>query len=202
MAVGLFYKDISVLKKAIKFLIQYFPNNNNLKIWDAGCGLGAEPLSISILLNNKQHKKYINSFKIIASDIDECNLIEKLLNEAIVHKSDIRKIPKSTIKKYFISYYNQDYYLISQEIKDKITFFQHNLISLLPLDFDFNMIICKNVLNHIKKKYWIRIFKMFHSVLVNNGILVLNNEHQLPSEIYDYFKKISKKESIFLKKNY
>jgi chemotaxis methyl-accepting protein methylase len=199
MAIGNLYKDNEMLSLAVKLLLNRNKNKTKIKIWDSGCGFGAEPIAISLILLNEVKQKQFK-YKIFASDIDECNLTRKLLQEAVVHFSDIQGFPKHIIKRYFNLSNNSDYYFVSENIIDNICFKKHDLSSFSPISFDFNMIICKNVLKHIDKLYWMDIIKMFHSALVPKGFLIINSEQEMPFEIEFLFKKIFVNNIIILEK--
>ena len=63
----------------------------------------------------------------------------------------------------------------------------------------YNLIICKNVLLHLQPAQRIEVFKMFYSVLDNNGLIAMENTQAMPVEVSHLFESISSNSKIFKK---
>jgi len=156
-------------KKVIPQLIQRF--GKNLKIWSAACSTGDEPYSLVMALS--RHLP-LNQIKIIATDIDK-QVIEKAKMGLYSAKS-IASVPDDLKKKYFTQVGPS--YKISDEIKSRVTFKQHNLLK-DSYDSNWHMIVCRNVLIYFTEEAKVEIFDKFNKSLAKNGYLFIGSTEQI-----------------------
>ncbi len=156
-------------KDIIPLLIQRF--GRNLKIWSAACSTGDEPYSLVMALS--RHLP-LNQIRIYATDIDK-TVIEKAKTGLYAEKS-IAGVPDDLKKKYFTKIGNS--YQISDEIKNRVTFSQHNLI-LNDYQKDYHFIICRNVLIYFTEEAKDAVFKKFYQSLTPGGILFIGSTEQI-----------------------
>jgi len=71
MAFTFFFRDRHTLEHLTRLLANNISQINELKIWDAGCAMGQEPYTISIMLSEVLSDSDYSKIKIIATDIDE-----------------------------------------------------------------------------------------------------------------------------------
>lgn len=199
MGFTFFYRDRHTLEQLVYQMINSFDINYPFKIWDAGCSNGAEPYTFAMILREQIGKEWFSKIKIIATDIDEYSNFEKIIPAGIYPKSDLERMPEEIFKKYFIKYDDFNRYIIIEEIKSKITYIKHNLLSLEPVEKNFDVVICKNVLLHFSNQERIDVLKMYHLVLSKNGLLATEQTQSLPDELTDYFEKIIPNANIYRK---
>ncbi|MCR5503308.1 MAG: protein-glutamate O-methyltransferase CheR [Lachnospiraceae bacterium] len=156
-------------KDVIPELIEKF--GKNLKIWSAACSTGDEPYSLVMALS-----KHIplNQIRIYATDIDK-TVIQKAQTGLYAEKS-IAGVPDDLKKRYFTKIGNS--YQISEEIKSRVTFRQHNLI-LNDYQKDFNFIVCRNVLIYFTEEAKDDVFKKFYQSLKPGGVLFIGSTEQI-----------------------
>ncbi|QUH26997.1 CheR family methyltransferase [Serpentinicella alkaliphila] len=146
-------------------------NKSNIKIWSAACSTGEEPYSLVMLLT-----KFLplNQINIIATDID-LGAINKAKVGLYTAKS-VANLPKVHIDKYFTQV--SDSYKISESIKSRVTFEQHNLLKdTYPKNCD--LIICRNVMIYFTEEAKHEIYHKFHDSLVKDGILFVGSTEQI-----------------------
>jgi len=143
----------------------------NLKIWSAACSTGDEPYSLVMALS--KHVP-INQIKIYATDIDK-QILEKAKLGLYSAKS-IENVPAEFKKKFFTEIGGS--YKISDEIKSRVEFKQHNLLK-DPYPTDLNMIVCRNVLIYFTEEAKDEVFRKFNSCLVSKGILFIGSTEQI-----------------------
>lgn len=199
MGFTFFYRDRHTLEQLVYQMINSFDINYPFKIWDAGCSNGAEPYTFAMILREQIGKEWFSKIKIIATDIDEYSNFEKIIPAGIYPKSDLERMPEEIFKKYFIKYDDFNRYIIIEEIKSKIKYIKHNLLSLEPVEKNFDVVICKNVLLHFSNQERIDVLKMYHLVLSKNGLLATEQTQSLPDELTDYFEKIIPNANIYRK---
>jgi len=150
MAFTYFFRDMQTLDLITKYVIPEVKGNRHIKVWDAGCAHGPEPYSIAIMFRESMSHFMFRNLKIYASDIDTSSRFDEIIANGIYPEGEIKRIPSEIRKKYFSQNGQPGYYKISDEIKSRLTFTQHDLLSLTPVATDFNLIVCKNVLLHFK----------------------------------------------------
>jgi len=147
---------------------------------------------------NMSHFMFRN-VKIYASDIDTSSRFGEIIVNGVYPEGEIKRIPSEIRKKYFSKNGRPGYYEISDEIKSCLTFTQHDLLSLTPVATDFNLIVCKNVLLHLKPKERVDVIKMYHDVLVPGGFFVTEQTQKMPMELESHFQQVVGNAQLFRK---
>ena len=156
-------------KQFIPMLIEKF--GKNLKIWSAACSTGDEPYSLVMALS--RHLP-LNQIKIIATDIDKQILAQAKVG--IYNEKSIASVPKDLRDKYFTKIGNS--YQISNEIKSRVDFRQHNLIK-DPYPDKCDFIICRNVLLYFTEEAKDDVFRKFCKSLKTGGFLFIGSTEQI-----------------------
>ena len=156
-------------KQFIPMLIEKF--GKNLKIWSAACSTGDEPYSLVMALS--RHLP-LNQIKIIATDIDKQILAQAKVG--IYNEKSIASVPKDLRDKEFTKIGNS--YQISNEIKSRVDFRQHNLIK-DPYPDKCDFIICRNVLIYFTEEAKDDVFRKFCKSLKTGGFLFIGSTEQI-----------------------
>lgn len=143
----------------------------NLKIWSAACSTGDEPYSLVMALS-----KHIplNNIRIYATDIDK-QVIEKA-KVGLYSEKSLASVPQDLKEKYFVQVGPS--YKISDEIKARVQFKEHNLLKNDYLT-DFHLIVCRNVLIYFTEETKEDIYRKFHKALATGGILFIGSTEQI-----------------------
>lgn len=150
-----------------------------IRIWHAGCSTGEEVYSMAIFLKeaNLLHKSIL-----YATDI----------NPEVVTKAAGGIFSMRHMKEYsdnylqsggreeFSRYYtaNYDSVLFSEELKKRMVFSTHNLVSESSFN-QFQLILCRNVLIYFEKELQGRVFGLFDESLDKLGYLALGSKETL-----------------------
>ncbi len=156
-------------QQIIPELIQKF--GPNLKIWSAACSTGDEPYSLVMALS--RHLP-LSQIRIYATDIDK-QVIAKAKTGLYGEKS-IASVPDDLKKKFFTKVGPS--YQISNEIKSRVDFKEHNLL-LDPYPGQLHMIVCRNVLIYFTDEAKDEVFKKFYQSLTSRGILFIGSTEQI-----------------------
>ena len=142
-----------------------------LKIWSAACSTGDEPYSLVMAFS-----KHIplNQITITATDLDK-QVIAQAKNGVYAAKS-IAGVPDEFKKKYFTQIGAS--YKISDEIKSRVEFKEHNLLK-DPYPTGCHFIICRNVLIYFTDEAKDEIYKKFNASLVKDGLLFIGSTEQI-----------------------
>jgi chemotaxis protein methyltransferase CheR len=160
-----------VLEKEIfPYLFERF--GNDIKIWSAACSTGDEPYTLVMLM-----AKFIpiNKIKIIATDIDK-QVLEKA-QMGIYDEKSLKGLPKEYVAKYFTKVGGRSYQ-ISDEVKRRVEFRQHNLLKDSYPD-QCNMIICRNVMIYFTEEAKGVIYQKFNDALKKDGMLFVGSTEQI-----------------------
>lgn len=156
-------------KQIIPELISKF--GKNLKVWSAACSTGDEPYSLVMALS--RHIP-LNQINIIATDIDK-QVIEKA-KAGLYSEKSIAAVPDDLKKKFFTKIGPS--YKISDDIKSRVKFQQHNLLKDTYPD-KCDLIVCRNVLIYFTEEAKDEVFRKFNTSLKDGGILFIGSTEQI-----------------------
>lgn len=198
MAFTYFFRDLQTLELITTQVLPTLQGHKYIKVWDAGCAHGPEPYSIAIMLRENMSHFLFRNVKIYATDIDTSSRFDAIIAEGVYPEGEIERIPPELRAKYFRKN-ARGCYQISDEIKSCLTFVRHDLLSLTPAATDVNLIVCKNVLLHLRPEEQVDVIKMYHDVLVPGGFFVTEQTQKLPEEVAGLFEKVVSHGQLFRK---
>ncbi|MFN3305744.1 MAG: CheR family methyltransferase [Candidatus Kapaibacteriota bacterium] len=198
MAFSFFFRDIFILERLAEIISDSTKELKVVKIWDAGCALGQEPYSFAILLAEKLGYFTFKRVVIYATDVDETGEFGKTITNGIYPFQDISRIPNEIRDKFFRQI-SEDKFQIIDEIRSRVKFQRHDLLSFLPVDADFIAIICKNVLLHFSHSDRVKVLEMFYKALKTGGYLTVEQTQKIPDELANKFIQIFSNVSIYQK---
>ncbi len=143
----------------------------SLKIWSAACSTGDEPYSLVMALS--RHIP-LHMIRIMATDLDK-QVIAKA-KVGLYNEKSIAAVPEDFKKKYFTKVGLS--YQISNEIKSRVDFREHNLLD-NTYPRDFHMIVCRNVLIYFTEEAKDKVFRKFYQSLKPGGILFIGSTEQI-----------------------
>ena len=156
-------------KEIIPELIGKF--GKNLKVWSAACSTGDEPYSLVMALS--RHIP-LNQIKVYATDLDK-QVIAKA-KVGLYGEKSIASVPEDLKSKYFTKVGPS--YQISEEIKKRVEFKEHNLLrDTYPTDY--HLIVCRNVLIYFTEEAKDDVFRKFQKSLAHGGILFIGSTEQI-----------------------
>ena len=156
-------------EQVIPELIQKF--GKNLKIWSAACSTGDEPYSLVMALS--KHLP-LSNIKIYATDLDK-QVIAKA-KVGLYSEKSITSVPDDLKKKFFTKVGTS--YKISDEIKARVEFKEHNLLK-DTYPNDYHLIVCRNVLIYFTEEAKDEVFRKFYKSLASGGILFIGSTEQI-----------------------
>ncbi len=164
-----FYRNVDqwqiLDKEIIPELIQKF--GKNLKIWSAACSTGDEPYSLVMALS--RHIP-LNQIKIHATDLDKQVIAKAKIG--LYSEKSIANVPEDLKKKYFTKIGAS--YQISDEIKSRVEFKEHNLLK-DTYQTDYHLIVCRNVLIYFTEEAKDEVFRKFQKSIKPNGFLFIGS---------------------------
>lgn len=198
MAFTYFFRDIETIKEAVALARPLV--KKSLCVWNAGCASGQEPYSIAIALAEALSLQEFNRVEIIATDIDISNRFAKIIKEGLYPRSDLARLPADIFKKYFIEQDNSPDSQIIPDLRNKVKYLRHNLLTENAVGQDFTLVISKNTLMHFTPLERRTTIKMFHANMQVGAVLALGQVQDLPLVIEDLFERVSKTNLVFVKR--
>lgn len=156
---------------------------NKMRIWCCGCSTGEEAYSIAMTICETIKDISLYDIKILATDINYDALIEA--DNGVFSKEKMETINLNRKIKWFQKIETTDnlmVFKIKDEIKNMITFNQLNLFEQWPIQTQFDIIFCRNVIIYFKKDNINLILKKFHALLKDNGLLFLGHSENLQDQ--------------------
>ncbi len=146
--------------------------NDSLNIWSAGCSIGAEPYSLSIIMKELTPGK---RHRILATDLD----IEILAKaKKGIYTADEIKAMRSDRKVKYFTKTPDGKYAIKPEIKMPVDFKRHNLLK-DPFERNFDLILCRNVVIYFTEEAKAELYKNFFKALKPGGILFVGGTESI-----------------------
>ncbi|CAN2049597.1 two-component system, chemotaxis family, CheB/CheR fusion protein [Candidatus Magnetomoraceae bacterium gMMP-13] len=178
--------------KLISQLIKNKKEDASLRVWVPGCASGEEAYTIAILFmeNFKRFNKRAN-LQIFATDIDTNALEHARIGR--YPEGIATDLSPARLHEFFVK--EDDFYKVSNRLRDNIVFSEQNLISDPPFS-KLDLISCRNLLIYLEADVQSRVFELFHFALREGGHLMLGNSETI-GQHYDIFETISKKWRLF-----
>ena len=143
----------------------------NLKVWSAACSTGDEPYSLVMALSRQIP---LANIKVIATDIDK-QVLDKA-RMGLYNEKSIANVPKDLKDKYFKKIGTS--YQISDEIKRRVEFKEHNLLK-DPYPTSCNLVVCRNVVIYFTEEAKDEIYKKFNQCMTKGGVLFIGSTEQI-----------------------
>lgn len=156
-------------EEIIPGLIRKF--GTNLKIWSAACSTGDEPYSLVMALSRHIPLAQI---KIHATDIDK-QVLDKA-RMGLYNEKSIAAVPDDLKRKFFTQIGPS--YQISDEIKKRVEFQEHNLLK-DSYPTGCHMIVCRNVLIYFTDEAKDEVYRKFFRSLAPGGKLFIGSTEQI-----------------------
>lgn len=136
-----------------------------LKIWSAGCSIGSEPYTISMMMaENFPHKKY----SLLATDLDR-GALQRARSRGPYSSEDIRNLTPTQRRDYIST---AAPYFVNETLQRSIHFQEQDLF-VDRFDSGFDLIVCRNVVIYFTAEAKDRLYTKFQAALRPGGVLFL-----------------------------
>lgn len=199
MAFTYFFRDMHTLEHLTKAVVPYISGRSRVRFWDAGCAMGQESYSLAIMFAENLGHFAFKNIHIDATDIDGSNLFEKFFIDGVYPEMEIKRIPKEILDKYFKQNGQPGHFQIIDNIRSRVSYLKHDLLSLKPVGDNYSLILCKNVLLHFQPEQRAGVIRMFHNSLAPGGFLASEQTQKLPKGTSHLFKQVTEDAQLFKK---
>jgi chemotaxis protein methyltransferase CheR len=224
MAFTFFFRDSQTLELAIDDALPSLRGRAFIHVWDAGCAHGPEPYTLAILLRERMSDYIFRNVHIHATDIDSSFAAQ--VTSGVFAEAEVKRVPPEILQKYFrpvgvarpealrrawpVDQRTQatpiedsgrathpGFVEVVPELRAKVGFSQHDLLSLRPVREGLSLIVCKNVLLHFEEPQRIAVLRMFHQALQPGGTLVMEHTQKLPEPLAAFFQQVAPYAQVF-----
>ena len=199
MAFTYFFRDLQTLEAIGSHVVPALRARRYIKIWDAGCAMGPEPYSLAIMLRERMGATFGN-VRIYATDIDESGKFGEIISRGVYSKEQVKRVPNQVLKKYFKECDTPDHFIIAEELRRCVKYQKHDLLSFEPVQTGLGLVLCKNVLLHLKEEERVAVIRMFHEALEAGGFFAVEQTQELPGEVSGLFEPVTANTKLFRKK--
>ncbi len=203
MAFTFFFRDEPTLKVLLEHALPIVQGQAFIRIWDAGCAHGPEPYTLAILLRERMSEMLFRNVRIHATDMDP--QFGPQVGAGIFPEEELRRVPAELLERYFrpadggpgIPGWRR--FQVVDEVRSRIEFARHDLLSLVPVRQDLSLIVCKNVLLHFNVRQRCDVLRMFHGALRKDGLLVMEHTQKVPDVLSPLLEQVAPHAQVYRK---
>jgi chemotaxis protein methyltransferase CheR len=200
MAFTYFFRDLQTLEMIVEHVLPVVKTRRFITIWSAGCAMGPEPYTIAIILRENMGQMIFRNVRIIATDIDISDQFGRVIQEGSYPYGDLKRIPEAIFSRYFSPDERvPGNYVIAEEIRRRVEFQRHDLLTLVPVRDHINLVVCKNVLLHFSEEERRSVLMMFYYALEGDGFLITEQTQKMPPELGERFLQVIPHAQVFRK---
>lgn len=194
-----FFRDAEAFalieRDVVPELIAKARNNEELRIWVAGCATGEEAYSLAILIHEQLNAtKQPLKAKIFATDVHPASLT--VASTGTYSEASLADVSPQRLERYFTRV--KSGYQVTQELRQMVVFAPHNIIKDAPFT-KLDLITCRNLLIYLEPAAQKKVLSLFHFGLNTGGIVVLGPSES-PGELSDEFTPIDDRWKIYRKR--
>jgi|SRR5690554_1134245 len=169
-----FFRNPDMFQYLTKEIMPGLGKDGNLKMWSAGCAVGCEPYTLSILA----HEHYTGSWSILATDIDGGAIAQA--QEGVYDTDLVKSVPRQFMRKYFERCGEREFRIIPS-LKENVRFKRLDLLTeSYPRGLD--LILCRNVVIYFTEKAKTKILASLSQSLRPGGVIFIG----ATESFYDY----------------
>jgi two-component system, chemotaxis family, CheB/CheR fusion protein len=165
---------------------------NQLRIWSAGCATGEEAYSLAILVSEALGREAgLFNVRIFATDIDEDAV--RFARRGLYPPSALKGLSEEQIGRYFVE--EDGSYQVKKQIRSMIVFGEHDLAQRSPFPH-VDLVVSRNVLIYFSNELQRRALQLFAYSLRDGGYLVIGKAES-PSLLADLFTPVDRHNKVY-----
>ncbi|MGZ3775692.1 MAG: CheR family methyltransferase [Bdellovibrio sp.] len=189
-----FFRDIkcfqSIQNKILPEILKRLRPEESLKVWSAASSYGQEASSLAILFFEALSEAKAHNFEILGTDISQ-RVLEKAQTGRYTQLEVQRGLDPRRLVRYFKKD-SEDYWTFDPGLLKKIRYRKQNLLENFPSNFQFHLVLCRNVLIYQTPEKKADILKRMIRTIIPGGYLILGSgeaplgiEKDCETEIFD-----------------
>ena len=173
----------------LPYIYENHSQNNDLRLWCAGCSTGEEPYTLEMIIQDFfKDKPGKWDTQILATDIST-SVLKKAIR-GVYPVENLKDLPNNWINDYFEAF-DDRYRQVRESIKKLITYRKFNLMEeKFPFKRPFHIIFCRNVMIYFDTDTRDQLVNKFYDATVTGGFLFIGHSESLNymSTKYKYIK--------------
>ncbi|HEY9857040.1 MAG TPA: protein-glutamate O-methyltransferase CheR [Stenomitos sp.] len=168
-----FFRDpetFEELKRSI--LPELLSRFDRLRIWSAGCSIGAELYSVGMILDELGA---LDRCDLVGTDLDG-RILERAL-EGLYLPNEVRDVAPDRLARYFEAEEGR-YRFRGEAIRARCRFLRHNLFQ-DPEQSGWHLILCRNVVIYFHDRSKKRLFQAFYGALEPGGVYFVGRSERI-----------------------
>jgi chemotaxis protein methyltransferase CheR len=190
LAFTFFFRDQQVLERVVEHILPSLAGRSYPRIWDAGVAMGQEPYTLSIMLAERMNHFAFNNLRIDATDVESTGQFAQMIEAGLYPKDELSRLPKGILEKYFEPNGKPEYFRVIEEVRRRVAYQQHDLLSFQEIGHEYSLVLCKNVLLHFQPPERIDVLRMFHRALGRGGLFATELTQEMPPELTSLFERV------------
>ncbi|MBC7975132.1 MAG: hypothetical protein H7138_09120, partial [Myxococcales bacterium] len=171
------------------------PNDEELRVWVAGCATGEEAYSLAILFWEAfAARSRPVRLKMLATDVHQGSL--EHAGAGVYGDEQLQFVSPKRLQRFFTK--RSSGYQVSQDLRQLIVFARHNVTKDAPFT-KMNFISCRNMLIYFQPQPQRTVLSLFHFGLASGGVLFLGAS-ETPGALTDEFISIDDHWKIYRKR--
>ena len=179
--VSAFFRDLerwnalreNVMPELLQKALQLRPNDAGLRVWSAGCSIGAEPYTLAIMLDELSSAR---RHQILATDLDR-GALAKAKAGGPYTSEEVQNVSAPQRAAYFEP--GGPPFYVKPSLGKKIAFQEHNMLDgAYPAGMD--LIVCRNVVIYFTTETKEMLYRKFFQALRPGGILFVGATEIIP----------------------
>lgn len=173
-------------------LLESIPEQEQIRVWSAGCASGEEAYTIAIvLLEALGEKEFKRRVKIYATDIEEEALATA--RAAVYSPESLEPVSPELVERYFVE--SGRGLAFRPDLRRSVIFGRNELLEDAPIS-RIDLLICRNVLMYFTVEAQAKILSQFNFALRDRGFLFLGKSEMLTRHS-EFFAPVDVKFRIF-----
>lgn len=157
-----FFRNPDRFQELERAILPKLAQTGRLRIWSAGCSVGAEPYSLAI----SALECHLESVSIWATDVDEDALARA--RQGVYRPGEVQAVDPARLRRYFSP--AGDGWAVRPEVRRLVRFQRHDLLQdAFPLDWD--LIACRNVVIYFTEAARVDLWRRLAAALRPGGVL-------------------------------
>ena len=114
----------------------------------------------------------------------------KMIEAGLYPKDELSRLPEGILDKYFEPNGKPEYFRVIEQVRRRVVYQQHDLLSFREIGHGYSLVLCKNVLLHFQALERIEVLKMFHRALAPGGLFATEQTQEMPPELASLFERV------------
>jgi len=169
-----FFRDAKLFAQLREYLEEMRRTGRVQRLWSAGCSVGAEPYTLSIMTLEMRTGP---GTVIEATDLDEGALAKA--RRGVYHRDQLRQVEPGLLSKYFTPA-GEELHQVGPQVQERVRFRQLDLLR-GPYPTDCDVALCRNVVIYFTQEAKAQVFAAIARSLRPGGLLFIGATERVPN---------------------